>query len=567
MRVAELFASFAVKSDRGSFSKAAQSIRQLRNSAITLGAVFGVGALFKGMIGFNASVEDTKRNIAAMLALGSKTTMSSQLENANKLYDSLRKKAADLPGTTEEYALAMAKLTLPIMSAGMGMKELEELTVATVVAAKGGVGGATVKTATTDVLQGIEGRFSTTDFFLKAILEPLDNGKYVGEAGRKLFKGLSKSMRAKEIQRGLSNPVFAELGRAHGASFTGQVDKAKEAWAQFLGAVGKPVFEKLAEVLTRINKWLAANPEKIKAITDAVGNGLVKAFDALGVVVNWFIENSDFLKDALLTIAVIIGGILLKATLAWAATWGPIFLAVMALVKIFQFLQEKIGTVGAALTMVFGALLLTRFGAVVNIIRTMTMSMLGFRAAAIAAGGAGAAINAGALAGGLGAAGRGGAVAAASGGGGFLAGAAGLAKKAPIIGTVISGASAIYGAVNGTNNAESFAPGDQNSRDYWSRASQDASRGVLGREKQNMNIGTYEEILAGQMELVRSFTEYRQQVAPQNFTGGPGAGAGIDASMTIHVAGVNMNQAQLEATMLELQEKQLRHLQNAGGGK
>lgn len=553
MKVAELYAAFSIKNDSRGVGRALQSIRQVRFGLMSLASMVGAGALVEGMISFNSRVQDAKNSIAGMLALGSKTTFASQLETADKLYESIRKKAAALPGTTEEYVQAMAKLTLPIMSAGMGLKELEDLTVNTVVAAKAGVGGATVKTATTDVLQGIEGRFSTTDFFLKAILEPLDNGKYTGEAGRKLFKGLSKGMRAKEIQRGLMNPVFADMGKAQGQSWSGQMDKMKEATAQFLGRVGLPLFKKLTVLLDRANTWLAANSAAVDAFADRVGEGLVAAFDALGDVVEWFIENQEWVKKGLVAIAVIIGVILVKATLAWLATWGPIMLAVTALIEIFKYLQEKIGTVGAVIAMVFGAALLLKFGLVVKGIRSMAAAMGLYRAAAVAAGRvpapsmAGNAVNAlGAGGMGLGPAG-----AAAAGAAPAVAGAAGIGGKLKNLGGKVVGGAKYLPFVGFLSELDEAFGG--------------AFTGQVLTKKLDDLRGNPEL-----MDQMRAKYAAENGVAPVDPAAAalPPTPTSIDASMNITVQGVNLSQAQLEAALAEIQDKQLRQLQlatNPGG--
>lgn len=431
MKIAEFFASISLRPDPRGINDMNRMFRTMRGAAIGLGALFTGGALAKGMISFNARVEDSKNSIAAMLGLATKTTLTSNLSIASQLYDDIRKKASELPGTTEDYVQAMAKLTLPVMTAKGSLAELKDLTVATIVAAKGGVGGATVKTAITDVLQGIEGRFSTTDFFLKAILEPMG---FEGKKGRDRFKALDKQKRYQTLLKGLQNPIFRELADRQANSWTGQMDKMREATAQFLGAVGLPLFKMLTRVLQSANKWLDKNKSTVDSVASAIGNGLVKAFGVLATVVKFFADNSDEARAILYAILTVAGILIGQMIAGWLLFLAPILLVtarIAALWYLFDKLRKWLkNDFVAAIITVFAGVLLFRIGAVTKAVWGMVQAFRAARAASTmgAVGqGAGAAINAmGALS--LGAAGKGGPIAAggkmpAGGGKGAGAGA------------------------------------------------------------------------------------------------------------------------------------------------
>lgn len=534
MKVAELFASFAIRPDFKSLSKAHAGIRSLRTSMFALGGLAAAGGLVKSMIGFNSRVEDAKNNIAAMLGLAKKTSMTSELATASQLYDDIRKKAAELPGTTEDYVQAMAKLTLPIVSAGGSMEDLKDLTVSTIVAAKGGVGGATVKTAITDVLQGIEGRFSTTDFFLKAILEPLG---FEGKDGRERFKALSKKQRFQKLQEGLRNPVFRELAEKQSQSWTGQMDKMKEATAQFLGRVGLPLFKALTKALTAANAWLGKNKDKVEAFADTFGKVIVTVFGAVGKVFTFLAEHGEFTKSLFMALAVVASFFAGKMVFAWLAFAAPIMLVVgriTLLIYLFQKLKDKIGVVGAFVVTAFGAVLMMKFRGITTQIWAMARAMLGFGAATRAAGAAAGATAAssaingmGGLA--LGPAGRAGATAT---GAGAAAGAAGAGAGAAAGGMGLL--SAISLPFLAAMAVDSFIPRD---------------------EKIDSVLGNWDA-----MKAMTTGGELGKLGAPIN-----NSSTVINAPLTLNITGVK-DADEAVAALREEHDKQMRHLQVATAG-
>ncbi|MGN6103660.1 MAG: hypothetical protein ACTHU0_01020 [Kofleriaceae bacterium] len=515
-----------------SLNRTHQTIRNVRFALMGLGTYLGGGALFKGLIGFNARVEDSKNNIASMLALARKTTVVSQLQEANQLYENLRKRASELPGTTEDYIAAMSRLTYPIMTAGLGLKDLEDLTVNAVVAAKGLGHG--VKAALTDVVQGIEGRYSTTDFFLKALLEPRG---YEGAAGRKRFKALSKAQRAKELKEALSQGAIVESAQRQAESFTGQMDKVREATAQFLGRIGVPLFKALGDAIRRANKWLDANRATVDAVADTIGRVLGGAFSVLGTALEWLASNSEEAKAVLWALVFVAGVFAAKIALAWALALGPIIVVigrVAALVWIFNKLRDVVGDIGAALITAFGAALMFRFGAVVKAIRSMTAAMVGF--GAVSKSSALAAAGAAALPGARGAAAfAAGGPRAAKGGGGVGGGAmaALLAAGGPV--GVALGAAMLVDAVLPTNAR--VAELQEQGMPFWDAMT------TMYRESQNPTINQ----------------------AAAGTTSAPISIGDTNISIT-GISSEQLNEELMRRVIAEERQKELRHIQNAVAG-
>lgn len=386
MKVAELFATFDIRPNLGSIAAMNRQFRIMRGAAMGVAAFFAGGALFRGLIGFNKRVEDAKLNVAAMLALAKDTSVTDQLTTANKLYDDIRKKAAELPGTTEEYVQAMSLLTLPLTRAGFDLEKLKELTVNTVVAAKG-IGITTVAASVRDVQQFLSGRFTSTDLFLKQLF----GAEAESEEGRKKLKSGTVKDRAKRLEQALLKPQIAEAAKLQAQTFSGQMDKMKEAVAQFLGRVGLPLFKALTDLLQRVNKWLAANHEAVERVADAIGGGLMFAFGLVGDAIGLLVEHGDaaraMLQGLAFVLAIIVGN-WLKNWVMFAAPWLRIFAIVSGLLYIFNKLRGAIGDVGAVLVTGFLGLAVLRFRGFVAMIWASVRAMLGLAAATGVAAGA-----------------------------------------------------------------------------------------------------------------------------------------------------------------------------------
>lgn len=280
-------------------------------------AVAGLAAylgerVVKAGIDFNSTMEDSKNEVAGMLALANKSHLSDELKNADMLVDHLRERAAKLPGTTQEYIQMLAMITQPLTDAKLGLKELEDLTVQSTVAAKGL--HVPWEVAARDIDQAIRGQFHSTDPFSGKVLGSIG---YKGEEGRSRFNQLSQERRAKEFQRALMQSQFTELGEAAGKSFSGRLSTLQDAWEHFTGVLAKPLFEKLIIQFERLNNWLDKNQDKVDKFAHEVGGVLGGAFEVIVGAFEWLIENGS-------------------------AVWTGIKIAVGALIAPFAFIGAQI---------------------------------------------------------------------------------------------------------------------------------------------------------------------------------------------------------------------------------
>jgi hypothetical protein len=373
MKVADLFGLLGMKVNRGEFAKADAALASTERKTTDLqramlnvaaaarrageetskagrkskasfegvnkllaaaGAFFGLRAGKAALIDFNANVEETKNKIAGMLALTKKTNLTDELTNADRLFANLQRRAASLPGTTQEYTNMLGQLVRPVTAAGLGMQDLEDITVNAVVAAK--AFGVQWEVAARDVQQMLQGQVTAGENQLAQSLG------ISTAADRKRFNALSADRRAQEVRAKLTQPQITQLAAAQGQTFSGVTSTLKDAVQQFFGKVGIPLFKALTAAVRSLNGWIERSAESIAALATSIGGALATAFEVVSTVVGFFIDNADLaisLMVALTTVMVAFG---IKSAIAWAIAAAPITLIVAAIAAVvFALLKVK----------------------------------------------------------------------------------------------------------------------------------------------------------------------------------------------------------------------------------
>lgn len=251
---------------------------------------FGARAATKALLGFNATAQDAKVQIAGMLALAKQTNLSDEAGRAERLYGRLQQRAKELPGSTADYVQMAGMLAQPITDAGLGMKDLEDLTVNATVAAK--ALGYAWDLAGRDIDQALRGQFHSTDPFAGKVLGSIG---YKGEEGRKRFNELDASQRAAELKRALMQKQWTQLAAAQANTFNGVLSTLQDTIAQFGGKVGAPLFKAITAELKRWNTWLDDNEAKVDAFAQKLADGLVTGFRAVKDAVGYLVDHADTL--------------------------------------------------------------------------------------------------------------------------------------------------------------------------------------------------------------------------------------------------------------------------------
>lgn len=276
----------------GETQKLGAEVEKTRKGYLGLGAAvvsaFGARMAGKALIGFNSTVEDTKNQIAGMLALTKKTDLSAELGNADRLFGNLQKRANTLPGTTMEYARMAGMLTQPIIDAGLGMKDLEDITINSVVGAK--ALGVEWQAAARDIDQALRGQYHSVDQFTGKLLGSIG---YKGEEGRAKFNAMGAEQRAAELKRALTQKQLTQLASAQGQTFSGALSTLQDSLEQFVGKVGVPLFKAITAELKNWNAWIDKNSDRVDEIAKSIGQGLVDGFRFVKDVLSFLVSHAD----------------------------------------------------------------------------------------------------------------------------------------------------------------------------------------------------------------------------------------------------------------------------------
>lgn len=343
----------AGKKTKDAGSASASAFSGVGKVAAVAGAYMGFSAAKSKLIDFNATAEDSAIQIAGMLAMSKKTDFNDQLGNANMLMEGLSKKAASLPGTTAEYVSMLGNITQPVLQAGLGMEDLEALTVGAVTAAK--ALGEDAGAAARDIGQALRGQAGADDPFIGKLL---DNEGYAGQDGRKKFNDKTAKERAAIVKKVLTNKQLSQMGEAQGNTFGGVLSTLQDAISRFFGAVGKPLFTALVGVMKDLNAFLDANAATIKEVAAVVASGLSAAFEGLKVAVGYaveavkfFIENSELGMSVLIALGIVVGALALKMAALWVIAAAPVVIlvaAIAAVVYAIRYLMQHPEKVKAA---------------------------------------------------------------------------------------------------------------------------------------------------------------------------------------------------------------------------
>ncbi len=385
MQVGELFVMLGIKPD-GSWNKGLGMMRNLRHAALGVAGVFGVKGLAGSLVGFNMKVEDAKNSIAGVLALARKTEFTGELKNANDLYDGLRKKAAELPGTTAEYVDMLKMLAHPMARAGLSNEEMID-TVTGGLTASRGLGENWQKTAR-DMREFINfGKMNAPDTFARLMFADKDN-----EKGKKELKAMTVTQRAKLMAERVNQKAMKDLQEAQKNSLSGRLDKLKDTVQVTLGKVGEGLSKALGPALERLTTWLTNNEEKIKDVAATIGDVLVTAFNGLVDAFSWLSDHEDTTKAVLYGIAFGFAMLAASALATWIAVAWP-FLAGAAvfagLFLLFTKLKDVIGSVGAAFATLFAASMALKVFRMVKAVKALTAATLGLGQASSGAAGGG----------------------------------------------------------------------------------------------------------------------------------------------------------------------------------
>lgn len=345
MTVGALNVILGLSVDTQSWKEGEARINHFQRLAGVLGALFGGRLLGKALLGFNMGVEDAKNQIASMLALGSQTTMTAQLENANKLYDMLRVKAAALPGTTQDYINMLGLLAQPMAQAKLSLEQMRDVTAGAFVMSKSL--GLQWQASARDLADFIKfGKINKTDLFIRTIMT--GTGVDATAQGRAKAQKLGVQGRAALVMQQTTGPLAQEMADKLGKSFSGRWETIVDAVQRTLGKVGEGLFEALKSTMTNLTEWFTANEGAIGEWATKVGGYIAQAFGTIQDGVGWLTAHQDILKAFFEAIGFSLLMMAGRAVVAWGAVAWPLF-AGAGIIYGFNKLGEWFGTLAQIL--------------------------------------------------------------------------------------------------------------------------------------------------------------------------------------------------------------------------
>jgi hypothetical protein len=264
-----------------------------RLAAVGVGA-FGIHKAGKALIGFNSDMEQARTTMAGMIQLNLGGEWSANMATATGLVDKFQERAKKSVGTTKDFVGMAQMLARPVTAAGLGMKELEDITAGATVAAR--AFGMQAELAALDIEQALMGTLGKKDRFARALIGPIL--KQHG-ATLKSFNALDAKSRAVMLKQALTSKTIQDMSEAQAGTFAGVYSTFEDNMQRFLGAVGMPLFKAITAELQKWNGWLENNQDKVNRWASSFGKALVGGFRFIGKTIAFFVKH----KDTLLFIA------------------------------------------------------------------------------------------------------------------------------------------------------------------------------------------------------------------------------------------------------------------------
>jgi len=254
------------------------------------GAYFGARAGWKALVGFNANMEQARVQMAGMISLTTGQGWTQSMEQSVDLVGQLQERAKRSVGTTADMVAMASNIVRPIMQAGLSMKDLEDITAGSVVAAR--AFGIEAEVAARDIESVLMGRVRSVDRFARSLLEPMG---VIGEEGRAAFNEMSEQQRAAALKAALTSEAITNMAKAQETSFSGVYSTFQDNLQIFLGKVGLPMFRALTSEIKSWNTWITANTDRVDEMARNLAGTLRDVFGLIRDVAAFFVNHADLL--------------------------------------------------------------------------------------------------------------------------------------------------------------------------------------------------------------------------------------------------------------------------------
>lgn len=272
--------------------RSAKSTGALTKSLIGFGAAIAgsraLGAAKSAFVSFNAGLEDSRVIMAGMLQMNVGGSMEANMARATKSVERFQQMAKASALTTKDLVGMAQMIEGPLLQAGAGMRQIENLTFGAANAAK--AFQIPAEMAALDIQQAINGTLSSKDRFAKSILSQ----KGINMSSEK-FNKLSSGDRLGVLSKALNSDAIKQMAQAQSETFSGVVSTLQDNLEMAAGRVGLPLFKAISKEIKGWNDWLERNQNKVERFAKSFADGLVTAFGYLRDGVGFIIRHADTL--------------------------------------------------------------------------------------------------------------------------------------------------------------------------------------------------------------------------------------------------------------------------------
>lgn len=256
-------------------------------------AAVGAGTLFhlgkKYLVDFNSEVQRLKIGLGTVIAMNLHVPFARASVEAGKMFNVFQKMAMTSPNTTKEFVEMANMISSSVLSAGLGIKGLENMTAGAMVASNA-LGGDPSEMAT-GIQHALFGAINIRDKYIRQVLAG------VGETDYKKFNKYSQAKRAGLVSKGFDQKALKDAGLAMGESFQGVTSTFKDNLEIALGQTGLPLMKALTQEIKSWTQYMLDNPAKIKHMVETLGNGIESAFETVRSVFSFIVSHADMMME------------------------------------------------------------------------------------------------------------------------------------------------------------------------------------------------------------------------------------------------------------------------------
>lgn len=279
-------ASRGIDKISSSADRAAQSTNSLdRGLKLLAGAFIGrqaFGLAKRGLVDFNAQIEVMQIGLAGVMRMNLGASFQESMRASQDLFSQFQQDAKKSLGTTEDFVTMANQIAPALLKAGGNVKQLREVTKATVVASS--AFNIRPDVAARDIRQALLGRASVKD----------ELPTLLGLDTTKLNKA-SMGQRVEMLMKALTQPAIGEMAGAMEKSFSGSLSTLKDNLQLTFGEIGKPLVSEITKEFQKWNEWIEKNPDKIAAFAEDFKSALRSGMHAVRSIARALSENKELL--------------------------------------------------------------------------------------------------------------------------------------------------------------------------------------------------------------------------------------------------------------------------------